>query len=695
MDKINVFSRLKWPGHSNSQRVFPVTVYPYLNLRDRLLQIWINQYTIMLIVLGLKVFFFRALLANSVDHAFRTTSLFCLVANRYSSSVLSAPHYAAEGLNNLVEVGVRKANAALNELVGMLLSGTEELLLFYVQLMIGTYVCLLTAAVDLGVDIATNSTEAIASWVNNTLTNATHALNEGLDDLLKVVNNAESFGESMIELFTGKDGKQTPLSRVNLTVEALQNISIPAGINTNLENLSQKTPDFDTLKNKTKSLISEAFDVAKKKIANNSTYIDSSASIKVPAIRTVDICPSDENLKRIFDSIAHDLSRATEGIFWAVIVVSLLILGPLSYIEWRRWKRAREMTQEVVKRQPQDAPGVFFVVDLFHNRVPYLTAGWGNRMFHVTDQSQRNVTHWAASYVLTPSSLFLLQIGVLGVLAVALQFILLHIASKGLHKAGEDILTIAASALALAKDIAKSWANNTNDYLSTTQNNMNHGTLGLVSNVTQSLNSTISEFYDDLDNELKRMFDGTLLQKPVRAVVKCVIGDKIESIEKGLTWVHKQANVTLPRVNESYLSVPQNKNSDVAPQLRNVAHSLVEGYRKSLLLELAFLCVFLGCFILQILVAILIIYLKFKGVLDSSSGFEEVEKKEKRQTPLDQFFLVPHLDRLYGSDFETTLSDQRDSSKEHTTDSDIIFPPPLRFKANQHLDQGTPVNPFQ
>lgn len=49
-----------------------------------------------------------------------------------------------------------------------------------------------------------------------------------------------------------------------------------------------------------------------------------------------------------------------------------------------------------------------------------------------------------------------------------------------------------------------------------------------------------------MNDGLEEVFGGTILLDPIMTVVFCTIGIKIESVQKGLTWVHDNAKVSLP-----------------------------------------------------------------------------------------------------------------------------------------------------
>jgi len=60
------------------------------------------------------------------------------------------------------------------------------------------------------------------------------------------------------------------------------------------------------------------------------------------------------------------------------------------------------------------------------------------------------------------------------------------------------------------------------------------------------VNDTLNTFVDDYTSVLNTTFGGTILYDPIMQTLNCLVGLKITSLEKGLTWVHDNAHVTFP-----------------------------------------------------------------------------------------------------------------------------------------------------
>jgi hypothetical protein len=84
------------------------------------------------------------------------------------------------------------------------------------------------------------------------------------------------------------------------------------------------------------------------------------------------------------------------------------------------------------------------------------------------------------------------------------------------------------------------------------------------------VNSTLDAFVERTNTTLEDAFGGTVLHEPVKEVIKCLIGLKIASLQRGLTWVHEVAHVSFPTVSDQMFTlgvIVQVNNSDSAAEL--------------------------------------------------------------------------------------------------------------------------------
>jgi hypothetical protein len=65
----------------------------------------------------------------------------------------------------------------------------------------------------------------------------------------------------------------------------------------------------------------------------------------------------------------------------------------------------------------------------------------------------------------------------------------------------------------------------------------------------------LNTFLSEIDKGLNTAFGDTLFKDLVKETVRCLLGLKIESVQKGLTWVHDHAHINIPMFPSDIFSV--------------------------------------------------------------------------------------------------------------------------------------------
>src|SRR5215831_3854077 len=75
------------------------SVTPYLGLRARLSQIWINRWTVLLLLVLVRTLIAIANIDNNIDSARRQALSACSGVEAAGSAMASMPHYMSQGVN--------------------------------------------------------------------------------------------------------------------------------------------------------------------------------------------------------------------------------------------------------------------------------------------------------------------------------------------------------------------------------------------------------------------------------------------------------------------------------------------------------------------------------------------------------------------------------------------------------------------
>lgn len=578
----------------------------YLVLEDKLSQAWINTYTICLLLVLVKLIFFYFSISQSMKTVQNLLLSQCGTIDKYFSlGIQNTPHYLGLAGNYLITKSLEESVKASLLTLKLLVYASEELIEFLVDFYLGTYECLLVSAIDGTVNVATNATEVLIDVVNKTIGAATNDLDDGLNDISKFVNNVISDFKKVEKFFKGNkddDNYTSSILKVNLTIDGLRHVSIPSSVDEKLDALAAKTPNFSKLKNETKELISIPFKKIIKELGNSnvSKYIGDSDLLYVPKIQEANsegICSSNkDNIKHLF----HDLTKALKVA--TVICIVLTLIGaivctiPVIWREYKIWQCLDNMKGNFDLKQEVRQKEVFIVTDTESDKTFYYNFNnskssfsteiktspdfdiiesyessfhyWNSKIttfisriiVNLKRQGKANrevndkiQIQWLVAYVFSTRACFLLGIAILCIIACIFQFIILSVFRNLINgKQNMHFLKKVSTSNTLTNTLKtelSQWSNSTNDYINYTETSINKDIFGWVEETTTSVNGTVNKMIKGIDTTLADLFNGTLLYHPMKAVVGCIIEDKLYTIRNGLTWVHDKAEIHLPKIN--------------------------------------------------------------------------------------------------------------------------------------------------
>jgi len=189
-----------------------------------------------------------------------------------------------------------------------------------------------------------------------------------------------------------------------------------------------------------------------------------------------------------------------------------------------------------------------------------------------------------------------------------------------------------------------------NDQVDLIQNTINEGVFGWVNSTTSTLNTTLNEFYGEIQDLVETVFGGTILEQPMRDFVFCLIGSKVDALSNALTFMHDNLHVDMPRINQSSLVLSP---ADVDEVSRPVALAaigsgsgneedggiiggIVSRYVKSLKKERVMFLFFIAMWSLVVLMALLVIF--WHSYIKASVDQRKKRKWQKEQREgFDQF----------------------------------------------------------
>ncbi|KAK7544078.1 uncharacterized protein J3D65DRAFT_5113 [Phyllosticta citribraziliensis] len=511
---------------------------PYLGLRARLSQVWINRWTVLLFLILVRVLIATKDLNSNLDSARREALSACTSVETAGSVMASMPHYMAQGVNELTATGIDKTVEGLMSMLDLTVTAVEEIFVFYINLLTSTYLCLITFAVRSGLDVAIQVTEDVSDALNKTLDAIGDDISNVAGDFQDEVNKLIDGINSIPEIFGGSG-----MSKLNLTkqIDELKNLQLPSGLDEGLDKLNASMPTFSEVKNITNTALRWPFEQVKDLINNHTdTFQVDRSMFPVPAKEQLSFCSDNNGINDFFDGLV-DIEITARKVFIAVIVVAaILVCVPMAWREIQRWRKMQQRAM-LISQNPNDPMDAVYIVSR-----PY-TSDFGIMLANRFSSTRRQTAvRWAVAYATSMPALFVLCLGLAGLFACLCQYILLKTIEKEVPALTQQVGEFADKVVFALNNASSSWANGTNKAIISVNDNLNDDLFGWVNTSTKAVNDTLNVFVDEMSDALNSTFGGTILHDPIKEVLNCLIGIKIEGIQKGLTWVHNHAHVDFP-----------------------------------------------------------------------------------------------------------------------------------------------------
>jgi hypothetical protein len=227
---------------------------PYLGLRARLSQIWINRWTVLLILVLIRALLAVRGLNDDLASAKTEALSACTGVENMGSAMASLPHYMSQGVNEIAADGIEKAVNGLYSVLNLSITALENIVLFIINLLTSTYVCLITLAVSSSLTTVISATEDITKFLNSTLSDVANGIQSD-------VSSAQSEINDIIDKAGSLFGIDSPT--LDVDTSGLDNIALPQSIQDGLNTLNSSIPTFAQVQNFTNTALSIPFELLK------------------------------------------------------------------------------------------------------------------------------------------------------------------------------------------------------------------------------------------------------------------------------------------------------------------------------------------------------------------------------------------------------------------------------------------------
>lgn len=514
-------------------------ITPYLDLRSRISQVWINRWTVLLLLVLVRTLFAIADIRDGIDDAHREALSACTGVENIGSAVASMPHYLAQGTNKLTAEGVEHAINGLMSMINMSVTGVEELVVFVVNLLTSTYLCLITLAVSGALHAAIQIIEDVGNFLNRTIgeigTDIHHGINDFQTDLNKVIGGLNKIPEAF------GSHAQIPTVNINGSLDRLDHLQLPGGLDQGLSKLNNSIPSFDQVNNFTNNIIRTPFEEIKKLINQSLPHYHFNQSLfPVPAKDELHFCNDNDGITDFFQGLVDIEDGARKVAITALVILAVLVIFPMAGFEMYRWRSTQNRAQLI-------HDNAYDPIDVVYIASRPLTSTLGIRLGEEMGNYRRqNLARWMIAYATSPPALFVLSLGIAGLFSTLCHYLVLTAVAKEAPNLEHQVAQFADKVVDSLNNASVHWANETNGAILGMNGRINHDVFGWVNTSTSAMNETLNAFSDEMTKALNATFGHTVLEGPIMEVYNCLIGLKIAGIEKGLTWIQDHAHIDFP-----------------------------------------------------------------------------------------------------------------------------------------------------
>ncbi|KAJ2981127.1 hypothetical protein NQ176_g2213 [Zarea fungicola] len=341
------------PQHSSS----PQNITPYLNLRSRLSQVWINRWTILLLLVVLRMALLLGQLEDNVVDAKAKAFSACTKVEDIGSAMASMPHYLSAGVNSLVVDGMQDAVHGMVETLDLILQAVPAMIIFYINFLTATYTCLITALVHGSLDVVASVTKDATKAFSDVVDNATKEIQDISSDFESSINKVT---KGIQGSFLGKSMPSIPTVDFSEPVATLKGFHLNADdFAQDVQKLNKNLPTFEQVQNITSEAVEYPFKLVRKSLNNSyGTWHVKKDVFPLAEKQRLTFCSNNNDLDSFFQKLLNLVHRARAGILTVLSILAAAAIMPMAWLEARisglRGARVRRLERRRIWRMSID-----------------------------------------------------------------------------------------------------------------------------------------------------------------------------------------------------------------------------------------------------------------------------------------------------------------------------------------------------
>lgn len=589
----------------------------FLSTEECLSQAWISPPILIVSLALIKIQFFTSSLLGTLSSLQNSANTSCLESNNFFNESLSFVELLQTAVEAVVKDWMVYTLRLVKLLVSISIAIAASLISFALEIYLGTITCLSFALVQGTIEFAAQLLRLVSSALEEAVNAVLADFNKAMGVISTAINAVVLGVDALNSIFGSKNLPDTgtflkTVLKVNLTISSLKNVAIPTLYIDKIGNFSEEIPNFDIVLSNVSSLLTRplhrlAINVEQLPVP---TWNEASSKKNILVSSRDTLLPLCTKLEDVFTK-ARALAVSGSRIASILLAVALLILTAATFfIVYYKCKKKTNFYRCLAAEDDPCHVG---------NKIMQFESGL-MRIFAL--KLSKNIQWWL-NYSLSDNMLNCLVIAVMGYISVGFQWSVLRAVSREVSR-GRGLLN--------SPEMQEIMQGQFSTFLDVLQTSVNGLVLSLNSALFASCKNTSSElllnmqtFQETTNSTLSSVFNNTPFAAPIRTIVYCTVGRKIEAVEDGLTWVTQNLNIPSPQILLGLKSILGSSNSSKwagNPSLMalNMIANIGESYdkaekqiRSGIRAELIICSIFMGIWILFAAIGGCIVYFRQRG----------------------------------------------------------------------------------
>lgn len=580
----------------------------YLSLNERLSQLYFNKYTVALLLIIIKIHFYKKTIVLKLENH-SSYELCVKEIEEFNDNIVVL-------INKIIVNNLNHLRTNFIYMIKNIITIIKNLILFYIEIFIGTYVCFLNSLIKAAVGFGMDAVENVLKFFNNSIDVISKELESGLNDISFFINHFLYVFSKIKSFFNNKSyNSEKYVDRITLSIKNLKKISIPESFFNDIKSFREN--DFkkiDELENPSKTFISMPFDSLKNRLSQELEKKIIFDSIHLKNVLDLDsinaYCLNFKKIDEFHSNVKKKIDFIEKIIVFLLLLTAFFVIIPVTYSEYRKWRREVRLVEDLKFFTNESKKHIHNIINTYNNPTLYY--------IHKLKLSDSNSLFWFISYTTSTCSNNLFFIGIMYFMSLFFQFIMINLIEK--YVKTKKLVNLVDFDV-LFETSKNSYITQTNNYLSQQEKKLNQQIFNDVKVISLNLNSAVVNLTTKINEIIASIFGKSIFKKPVDLIFYCTIGRKLDKLESGLNWIQNKLKFHLPLFKEEIddaLNSLIKKFSKLFDTSKNfIYEKIISEYKRFLNLEIEIGLAILTVWLAQIIIAFLVIYTK-KFILKKS-----------------------------------------------------------------------------